>query len=444
MPTSSRHHAVVLGGSIAGLLAARVLADEFERVTIIERDTLPVGPVHRRGVPHGRHVHGLLPRGRQILEELLPGLTDELVAAGAHPGDMGRNVRWHVNGRMLRQVDTGLLALSASRPLFEGAIRDRIRALPNVSIMDGWDIVGLRPSIDLRRVTGVRITGSHGTGSRIVPCDLVVDATGRGARTPLWLGELGYPEPETDRIAIDLAYGSRRFAALPNLLGDDVVVATARFPGQRRSSVMAQLEDGTLLVTLAGILGERPPTGLEEFTEYARGLATPDTYELIRTSRPIGDTVEFRLPAYLRQRYERLTDFPHGLLVIGDALCNFNPVYGQGMSVAALNALTLAEHLRQGDEVDPLRFFAAAAPTLDAPWGIAAGADLAAPGVTGTPLPPSPLTGEYLGRLQLAAVHDGELAAAFLRVTALYDPPMALLRPEIVARVERADSPITA
>jgi 2-polyprenyl-6-methoxyphenol hydroxylase-like FAD-dependent oxidoreductase len=162
MPATNRDRAVVLGGGIAGLIAARVLADAYASVTIVERDQLPTERTHRRGVPHGRHIHGLMPRGRMLLDELMPGLTDELVAAGALVGDIGGNVRWYLGGRRLSRVDTGLSVVSASRPLIEGTIRDRVRALPNVSILDGHDIVGLRPTIDLTRITGVRVTGLHG------------------------------------------------------------------------------------------------------------------------------------------------------------------------------------------------------------------------------------------------------------------------------------------
>src|SRR4051812_48452145 len=392
MSTTMRDRAVVLGGGIAGLLAARVLADSYAHVTVVERDVLPTtgspadsagksassgSPAdsagHRRGAPQARHVHGLLPRGREIMEDLLPGLTDELVLAGALPGDVCANVRWYLHGRMLRQVSSGLVAVSASRPLIESVLRNRIRALPNVSIMDSYDIVGLRASVDLSRIIGVRVTSTRGQGSRILPADLVLDATGRGSRTPLWLSELGYPEPETDRVNIDLSYATRVFAAPPGLLGGDVVVATSRFPGQRRGAVLQQLENGTVLVTLNGVLSERPPTDLPGFTEYARELPVPDTYDVIRASQPLDDGVRFRVPSYLRHRYERLDRFPYGLLVLGDAVGRLNPVYGQGMSVAAGHAAVLRDQLRTPGEPEPHPFFAAISAALDAPWAISVG-----------------------------------------------------------------------
>jgi 2-polyprenyl-6-methoxyphenol hydroxylase-like FAD-dependent oxidoreductase len=442
--TQSRGRAVVLGGSIAGLLSALVLADAYDEVTVVERDPLPDGATQRRGVPQGRHVHGLLPAGARSLEALLPGFTSDLVAAGGLAGDVLGSVRWYLNGRLLRQVGTGLTAISASRPLIESKLRTRVARRSNVTILDGHDIVGLRATASGDRITGVRVTSPSTQTSRLVPTDLVVDATGRGSRTPRWLADLGFPTPPEDRVAIDLAYASRRFTAPPELFGDDLVIVTGRHVGQRRSSVMQRLEDGTILATLAGVTGERPPLELEAGREYARTLSTPVTERLFREGTPIGDPTAFRLPHYVRRRYEELTAFPSGLLVVGDAVCNFNPVYGQGMSVAARGVEALAEELAHGGEPEPARYFAAVARSTASAWALSVGPDLAIEGVTGPPLPPSPLTPEYLLRLQLAAVEDPELAAAFLRVVALIDPPPALLRPEVVSRVQASRTVLAA
>jgi len=433
--SNARSHAVVLGGSIAGLLAARVLADSYDKVTIIERDRLLSSVAHRRGVPHGHHVHGLLPQGAIVLEELLPGITEQLLEQGALPGDILGNVRWHLNGRQLRRADAGLTMLSASRPLIESTIRLRVWSLWNVEVLDGYDIVGLAASRDRRRITGVRATSTHGGGSRLVPADLVVDATGRGSHTLRWLAALGYQAPPQERVHIDLRYSSRMFQVPPGAFGDDVVVVTSRFPGQRRSGVAQRLEGGRALVTLAGVLGERPPLDARGFAAYAETLAAPDIHAIVRVGRPVGEAAPFRCPTYVRNRYERLTELPAGLLVIGDALCSFNPVYAQGMSVAALGATALRDVLRTGGEPNPHRYFERLSRTLDAPWALAVGPDMALAGVTGPALPKSPLSPEYLAQLQLAATEDAELAATFVRVTSLVDPPSALLRPEIADRV---------
>jgi 2-polyprenyl-6-methoxyphenol hydroxylase-like FAD-dependent oxidoreductase len=423
----SNHHsdrAVVLGGSIAGMLAAAALAQRYSSVTVVERDVLPRpgNRDHRRGVPQGRHVHGLLPQGLRIVEELLPGFTERVLAAGGHQGDILGNTRWYLNGLPLRQAHTGLAALSASRPLLEGSVRDLALALPNVTLLDGHDVVGV--CADGGGVTGARVTSLHGGGSRVMPAGLVVDATGRGSRAPRWLADLGLPVPAEEAVRIDLAYTSRLFDVPDELFDGDIVVVTARFPGQHRSSVMQRLEGGRALVTLAGVQGERAPADLAGFTAYAESLPVSATADVVRAATPAGDAVAFRYPTYVRRRYEQLETVPDGLLVLGDAACAFNPVYGQGMSVAAMCAGALRT------SVEPAAFFAAQAALLDAPWTLAVRADVEGPS-------------EPLRRLQLAAVHDAELAEAFIRVTALVDPPSALSAPWIAQRLS-APTPAAA
>ncbi|MBO0869306.1 MAG: FAD-binding monooxygenase [Micromonosporaceae bacterium] len=435
MSNTHREHAIVLGGSVCGLLVARVLAEHYRRVLVVERDRLPAGIQQRRAVPQGHHVHGLLPRGLAVAEGLLPGLTDQLVADGARLGDLVGNVRWYLGGRRLPRSPAGLPTVVGSRPLIEHGIRARVRALPSVTLLDGHDIVGLAATPDRARITGVQVSNVYSNQAWTIPADLVVDATGRGSRAPRWLTELGYQAPPRDEMHMEVAYASRIFAAPPGILGTDLVAVTTRLPGQRRSSVLSLLEGERLLVSLAGVRGERPPLELDAFTGYAKSLAAPDTYEVIRASRPLSAPVAFRLPTYLRHRYERLPASPAGLLVAGDAACNFNPVFAQGMSVAALGAMAVDEQLRHGGEPEPARYFRALAAILDAPWGIGVRGDLTAPGAVAPALPPSPLTGEYMHRLQSAAAQDEVLARSLVRVLALVDPPEALVRPEILARV---------
>jgi 2-polyprenyl-6-methoxyphenol hydroxylase-like FAD-dependent oxidoreductase len=404
-----RSQAVVLGGSIAGLLAAAALAPRYDSVVVVERDLLPAGVLVRRGVPQALHVHVLLPSGQQAIEDLLPDFTERLVTAGARRGDALGSVRWNLNGRQLQRSDSGLAALSASRPLIEHTVRALVREVPNVQFLDGHDIVGLTIAPGSQR--SVQVASRDGGGTRLLPADLVVDATGRGSRMPLWLTELGYPRPEEDVVDIDVRYSSRVLAAD---IGDDLVVVTARYPGQQRSSVMQRLEDGRVLVTLAGIQGEQPPGDLAGFATYAESLATPDTSRVLATATPIGDPASFRFPAYIRRRYERAA-LPPDIVVIGDAACAFNPVYGQGMSVAAMSALALRS------EPDPARFHARQAELVEAAWTLAVGADLD--------------DNDYLRTLQLAAVNDAELAVAFVRVAALVDPPQTLFAPWIRERL---------
>jgi hypothetical protein len=223
--------AVVLGASMAGLLAAWVLADAYAQVTVIDRDELSETPMHRRGVPHGRHIHGLLARGQQALEELFPGLTAELVAHGVPAGDMLGNTRLYLSGHRLRQAHAGLVVLCASRPVLEGHLRARVRALPNVEFLDRCDIVGLTATPDSRRITGARVLRrADGSAEQVLSADLVVDATGRGSRTPIWLQALGYPRPATDQVRIGLGYATRTYRLPPDALAGDLAVLQAATP----------------------------------------------------------------------------------------------------------------------------------------------------------------------------------------------------------------------
>ena len=430
--------AVVLGASMAGLLAARVLADAYAQVTVVDRDQLPAGSAQRRGVPQGFHLHALLARGQQALEELLPGLTAGLVAEGVPAGDMLANARLYLSGYRLRQTNTGLVLLCASRPVLEGYVRARVRALPNVAFLDSCDIVGLAATPDGRRVTGARIHRREGgSAQEVLDADLVVDATGRGSRTPVWLEALGYARPAKDEVRIGLGYATRNYRLPRGALGSDLAALHGLTPQHPRGGAFQVLDAGRLMVTLGGVLGDHPPTDPDGFLAFARSLRFPDIYETIRDAEPLDDPVAFRFPASVRHRYERLTRFPDGLLVLGDAVSSFNPIYGQGITVAALEALALRRHLERGVQPQPRRFFAELARLVNVPWDIAAGGDLVFPGVPGRRSLKVRLISAYLARLHAAAAHDATLASAFVRVIGMVAPPQSLLGPSVAVRVLR-------
>jgi 2-polyprenyl-6-methoxyphenol hydroxylase-like FAD-dependent oxidoreductase len=435
-----RARAVVLGASTAGLLAARVLADAYAQVTVIDRDDLPDGAMHRRGIPHGRHVHALLARGQQALEELFPGFTADLVGQGMPAGDMLGDTCWYLGGHRLRQANTGLVALSASRPVLESEVRARVRALPNVTFVDRCDAVGLMTTPDRHRVTGAcvlrRADGS--AVEEVLSAGLVIDATGRGSRTPAWLEALGYPRPRQDQVRMGLGYATRIYRVRRDALGGDLALVHGATPQHSRGGVLQLLDGDRAMLTLGGILGDHPPTDPDGFLAFARSLQFPEIYQAIRDADPLDDPVPFRFPASVRRRYERLGRLPDGFLVIGDAVCSFNPVYGQGMTVAAVEALTLRSHLERGAEPQPRQFFRDISRVVDAPWAMAVGGDLAFPGVQGHRTVMIRLVNGYLARLHAAAAHDASLATAFIGVAGLVERPESLLRPSIALRVLRA------
>ncbi|SCL34438.1 2-polyprenyl-6-methoxyphenol hydroxylase [Micromonospora nigra] len=435
-------HAVVLGGSIAGSLTARMLADHYREVTVIERDELAGVTGPRRAVPQGHHIHALLARGKQILDEVFPGFTEELVSIGVPVGDFGTSLSWYFNGKMMKKAETGLVCVAAGRPLVEDRIRRRVRALDNVTIRERTDVVGLVATPDHRRITGVRVQPNTGEGApvEVLDADLVVDTTGRGSRTPRWLAEFGYPQVQEEQVRMDLTYTTCDFHGPLEFdpIGDDIALIPVATPAMPRGAIFARLPD-RYAISLTGILGDRPPTDHKGFLAYVESLPVPEIYKAVRDAEPMGPAMTFQFPASIRRHYERQSRHPDGLLVTGDAACIFNPVYGQGMTVAAMESLVLREHLEQGPP-RPEQFFRAQSKVIDAPWDMSAGADLGFPGVRGRRTVKTFMGNAYIPRLQAAAANDGRLTASFLRAAGLVDPPQALMKPAVAARVLRASA----
>jgi 2-polyprenyl-6-methoxyphenol hydroxylase-like FAD-dependent oxidoreductase len=436
-------HAVVIGASMAGLLAARAAAGAYDRVTVVERDELPDGIADRRAVPQGRHIHSLLPHGQACLDALLPGLTRELAAAGAPVYRAMEELRLVFDGRPLARPSLGLEAVVASRALIEGHVRRRVLGLPNLQAIDRCDAVGL--VLDGERVTGVRLLRrTPGSAEELLPADLVIAATGRAARLPAWLADHGFERPAEERLAVDVRYVSRRLRLAPGSLGPDKLVLIGPRPGLARSLGVFAQEDGAWLMT-AGGYGERdrPPTEPEALEAFAATVAPPDVRAALRDAEPLDAPVAFGFPAQVRRRYERLRRFPRGLLVTGDAICSFNPIYGQGMTVAAAEALALRGCLETGDADLARRFFSAIGPTIDDAWTLATGADLALPEVAGHRPARVRAINAYLRRLRAVAEHDPQVAGAFAAVVGMRERPPHVLRPATVLRVARGPRPRT-
>lgn len=441
MPRRVGDHVVVLGGSIGGLLAARVLSEAYSLVTVIDRDDLAgAGREPRGAVPWGGHIHALLERGRRILEDLFPGFLNELIDLGVPVGDYGTTCHYYFNGVMLAEAETGMACVGANRPVIEERIRMRVASLPGVVFRERTDIVGLDSDRDGRRVTGVRVQGHGDAGGteEVIPADLVVDATGRASRSPRWLQELGYGRVPEEKIGIDLTYTTMDFTGpLPeDPLGDDIALVPTATPRRPRGAIFARLADRYAL-TLTGIRGDRAPTDREGFLSYTRTLPIPDIHDAVREAEQRAPATSFRFPFSVRRRYERLGSLPGGYLILGDAVCVFNPVYAQGMTVAAMGATVLREHVSRGTEPEPKAYFRDLSKAIDAPWSMSASADLAYPGVTGRRTLLTRAAALYMNRVQAAAAVDPEVARAFIRTISLVDPPRSLMRPSMVRRVLR-------
>ena len=432
------NHAIVIGASMGGLLAARALADFFARVTIVERDSLPAFGEHRKGVPQGQHAHGLLARGREILEDFLPGLTAELVAKGAQTGEVSADALWHCAGDYLAPAHGGLTGILLSRPLLEGQVRARVLALANVAIVDGRDVLGLTAAENRARVTGVRVRRPVG-GEDELGADLVVDASGRAAKSRVWLEALGYAAPEQEEVRIGLTYTSRLYRRRPEHLGGKHGVVVTTQPPNTRGGVVLAIEGDRWIASATDYFGEQAPADPAGFEAFLAGLPSRAIYDLVRTAEPVSDFTTFKFPGSTRNHYEKLKRFPEGYLVFGDAISRFNPAFGQGMTSAALQAAALRDCLGQGGRELWRPFFRRAARVVDAPWSIAVGADLAFARTEGRRGPMVNFLNWYIGKLHRAAHRDPVVALAFHKVANLIAPPPSILSPRIAWRVLRGN-----
>ena len=435
--TKLGEHAVVLGASMGGLLAARVLADFYETVTVVERDVLPETSANRRGVPQGRHVHLLLGRGSQVLDELFPGFLDELVAAGApsFDGDMSKlylSNGGHLFPRSGRAKDVPFFL--PSRPLLESHVRRRMRAVANVTVLDGHDVVELTSTPPRDRVTGALVRARPDGSERVLRADLVVDAMGRGARTPAFLEGLGYGRPAEDQLGMRLAYSSQLLRIPPGML-NELMVIIGPVPGRPTGMALFGNENNTWMFSVIGMVGREPPDELAEMLAFVEDFAPAHVLAAIRAGEPLAEVARYRMPSSQWRRYDKMRRFPAGLLVFGDAICSFNPVYGQGMTVAALEALALQRCLRRGEDGLARRHFQATAKAVGVAWQMATGADLSLPEVEGPRPLPVRIANNYVDRVLAAAESDIVVAEQFARVIAFLDPPTSLFHPAFIARV---------
>ena len=439
-------HAVVLGASMGGLLAARVLADFFETVTVVERDVLPNGPAIRHGVPQGRHVHVLLARGAQILDELFPGFLNELVADGAPVWDDGELSELHLSfggHEMLRSGKLGLepKALAVympSRLFLECHVLRRLHAMRNVTILGGHEVAELKSTADRNRVTGARVVSRDSGAERELTADVVMDAMGRGAHTPAFLESLGYGRPVEDHIVMHTTYVSQ-LLRIPRGTLNVMLVDISPAPGRPTGMFLTGYEDDTWMFTVFGMVGHEPPRDLAGMLSFAKEYCPAHLIAAMRAAEPIGEVAHHRMPSSQWRRYDKMPRLPDGLLVCGDAICTFNPVYGQGMTVAALDAAALRDCLRRGGTDLPRRYFRASAKPIGVAWQMVASLDLAFPGVAGRRSRSMRVTTRLVDWALTACESDPVVAARFFKVNGLIDRPIRLLHPAFVYRVAVAN-----
>ncbi len=440
--TAVMKHAVVIGAGMAGLTAASALAGHFEQVTVLERDCLAEAAAQRTGTPQARHVHGLLAGGLNALVELLPGFEVDLVRAGAVPMRGGLDIRVERPGfDPFPTRDLGVLTYAISRPAIEFIVRRRVQQHANVRLQAGSRATQIVASADGASVVGVQYAGADGQG-HMVPADLVVDASGRGAPTLDLFQALGRPAPEITTIGVDIGYASATYK-IPDDAGRDWlgVMTFPKAPQSSRGALMLPQEGGVWMLSLGGRGADKPPGDEAGFLAYARQLRTPTIYNAIRGARRVGGIARYAFPQSLRRHYERVEKFPRGLLPFGDAICVFNPIYGQGMSVAAQQAVLLHRVLaRSAGDADPLAalapaFFAELQPLLETPWAMAAIPDFIFPDTTGERPPDLDRTLRFALALLRLAARRPDVHKLVVEVQHLLKPRSAYRSPMLLARV---------
>lgn len=428
--------AVVIGASIAGLAAARALSESFAKVTVVERDALPTGAAHRRAVPQDKHVHSLLAGGAGTLETLFPGFGDDMVAAGAV--SFRSSVDWYLDGHLVKPPPRRRRGVVSSRPLLESVLRTRVTGLPNVTVVSECDVLKPIMAPDRRRVTGVRVqTRESGSRPTDLAADLVVDASGRASRSSIWLTEFGFQPPRETRMSVDTTYVTRSYRREPHHLDGRPGTIISPFPGSPRGGFLLAQENDEFIFTLGGLFGEQPPMDDDALLRFAESLPVDDFANFLRTATRITDPVKMRYPTSVRRHYEELDEFPSGYLVVGDAVCSFNPVYGHGMTIAALSAVLLRDLLKMGLEDLAQRFFQAVTGPIDTAWTVATRSDarFAESGIP--PTLESRLLDRYISRMAHAAETDDVVAAAVHGMLHLTASPDTILAPTVLGRVLR-------
>ena len=422
---------VVVGGSMAGLLEARALANHAESVDVLERDRLPAEVAPRGRVPQGRHLHVLLSAGLERLREWFPGIEAELTSHGAVPVD-GSDAWVHQGGGYRTRGYWGRPGLGMTRPLLEHVVRGRVAALPCVTIEDGMTVGAV--TMRLGRVTGVVVDGEPRTA------DLVVDCSGRSSRIAHDLAASQVLGPPVTTVGIDIGYTSFFLRRSPGDF-EGMLLVSIENPGTFRGGAVVPVEGDRWQVTLSGVHGDVPPTSDAEIERFAASLSTPAVAQLIRHCERVSDIETYRFPSSRRRHYEKVHALPAGFVTVGDASSSFDPIYGQGMTSSALQAAALGDVVARtgiGSDDLPKRFHRKAARIIEAPWRIAVGGDFGHPQTVGTrPVGTAQLNG-YMVRVIHAAHASLPVTRSFNRVLQLEDPPTALFAPTTVLRVLRA------
>jgi 2-polyprenyl-6-methoxyphenol hydroxylase-like FAD-dependent oxidoreductase len=453
---SRRHeHALVIGSSMAGMLAARILSDHFASVTVLERDTYNPYIEHRRGVPQSHHVHALLARGLEIIEELFPGIREELVAAGAQVLETGSDVAWYTPMGWGKWFKSNQTILSFSRPFLDKHIRRRLLAVANVRIISSCEVISLASS-NGKSVHGATVKFHDEAGAAVEPgplgqfinADLVVDASGRHSHAPDWLQLLGFAPPRETIVNAFLGYATRIYEQ-PEKHEETwkAIFLQAAPPERRRAGLLFPIENNRWIVTLCGGDRDFPPSEDHKFVDFAESLPSCMLSEAIRDATPLTSIRSFRNTQNRMRHYEEMNELPGNFVLLGDSVCAFNPVYGQGMTIAAMGALELGQCLAKGARgslgSDFVKTFQRKLAKLNQlPWALATGEDCRYKGTEGASRTlKARLTHSYIDRIVALTTVDTSVRSLWLRVFQMQESPSSLFKPGVLLKVLRVKLP---
>lgn len=436
-----RQHAVVIGGSMAGMLTAQVLSGYFAKVTIIDRDHFPEEAEIRDGVPQARHLHVLLAKGLEIVERLFPGIEADMKANGATTQVWGRDTTMFMERGWMPAFESDMKTHGISRMVLEWLVRKRIRANPKITLTERTIVKRLTTTGDRQRVTGVEVQLKGETTTRIIEADLVADASGRSSNAPEWLTNLGYEQVKETVVNSFLGYASRWYKRPPTFPADKKMITIQSLPPQYLSGgVIMEVENGECIVTLAGVNKNYPPTNEAGFLEFTRNLLSPAIYDIIRDAEPLSKVFGYQRTENRIRHYERFSRWLDGFIVIGDAACAFNPIYGQGMTTGAMEAEalgTLLGEYRYREDTGMTKIFQKRlAKVIETPWLMATSEDLRYPATEGAaPNWRIRFVQQYIQRIIAIMPDYPEAADIFLHVMNLVKPPIELFRPSIFVKV---------
>lgn len=433
--------AIVIGASMAGLLAAHVLTRHFDRVLVLERDDLPDAGDIRGGVPQGRHLHALLAQGQQALDTMFPGLFAELTADGTPQMTWCRDTCYFTPGGWIKRFDSKLVTNAIYRPELEYRVRRRVASSGKVDFLTGRDVKRLLASPDGGTVTGVEVSVRGTDTTEQYLGALVVDTSGRNSKAPEWLQALGYAAPDETSVNSKVGYATRMYQKPAQDFDWVILFINARSAENNpRGGAILDIGGGRWLVSLGGMNEQYPPTDDDGFLAFAEQLPSPTLAQLLKQATPLTPITGYRIAGSRHRHYERLSRRPERFVLLGDSVCAFNPIYGQGITVAAMEAQDLDALLTRHGTAD-LTGFAARyqkhiAKTLRNAWLLATGEDLRYPGTEGDrPGVFARLVQKYVDQYAKVSYDDELLTLTFIKVLNLAAPPTSLFAPRILWRV---------